>query len=363
MSNKVQEILLKESFSREDIIRLLSVEADVERNLILQKAAEVREKYIGNNIYLRGLIEYSNICSKNCLYCGIRSGNPIVSRYFLNEDEVLSCAQYAYDQNYGSIVIQSGERSDNHFVDSIDKLIKGIKKLSNGELGITLSCGEQTEETYRRWFESGAHRYLLRIESSNEELFYRIHPKDENHDFNKRLSGLNHLKSAGYQVGSGVMVGLPFESDENLADDLLFLQKIDVDMVGMGPYIEHPETPLFDLRNKIPDPKARFQKTLLMIAIIRIMMKNINIAASTAMDTLNNEGRIKAIIAGANVLMPNITPLKYRENYLIYKNKPFVIEADELLDRFKSSLLLKEFKIVQGKWGDSPHFMNKSVGF
>ena len=144
MSNKVQEILSKGSFSREDIIRLLSVEADLERNLILQKAAEVREKYIGNNIYLRGLIEYSNICSKNCLYCGIRSGNSLVSRYCLNEEEVLSFAKYAFDQNYGSIVIQSGERSDNHFVDSIDKLIKGIKKLSNGELGITLSCGIQS---------------------------------------------------------------------------------------------------------------------------------------------------------------------------------------------------------------------------
>jgi biotin synthase len=358
----IQEILEKESFSKSDIISLLSVDNDPERDLIFQKAAEIREKHIGNNIYLRGLIEYSNICSKNCLYCGIRSGNSLVSRYCLNEEEVLSCARYAYDQNYGSVVIQSGERSGQQFIDSIDKLISGIKKLSNSELGITLSCGEQSEETYRRWFESGAHRYLLRIESSNEELYYRIHPRDENHDFNKRLLALNHLKSAGYQVGSGVMVGLPFQTDENLADDLLFLQKADVDMVGMGPYIEHPETPLFDLRNKIPEPKTRFEKTLLMIAIIRIMMKNINIAASTAMDTLDNEGRIKAILTGANVLMPNITPIKYRENYLIYKDKPFVIEADELLVRFKSSPLLKDFKIIQGKWGDSPHFKNKSVG-
>ncbi len=190
MSNKVQEILTKESFSREDIIRLLSVETDLEKNLIFQKAAEIREKFIGNTIVLRGLIEYSNICSKNCLYCGIRAGNSLVSRYCLNEEEVLSCAQYAYDQNYGSVVIQSGERSDKQFIESIDKLIKGIKKLSNGELGITLSCGEQSEETYRRWFESGAHRYLLRIESSNEELYYRIHPKDENHDFNNTVNGI-----------------------------------------------------------------------------------------------------------------------------------------------------------------------------
>ena len=170
---------------------------------------------------------------------------------------------------------------------------------------------------------------------------------------------LNHLKSAGYQVGSGVMVGLPFQTDENLADDLLFLQNFDVDMVGMGPYIEHPETPLFDFRNEIPAPKERFEKTLMMIAIIRIMMKNINIAASTAMDTLDSEGRIKAITAGANVLMPNITPVKYRENYLIYKDKPFVIEADELLARFRSNPLLKGFEIVQGKWGDSLHFRQR----
>jgi biotin synthase len=359
MSKTILKILTQKSFTRNDVIILLSVDNDAERNLIFQKAAEIREKHIGNNIYLRGLIEYSNICSKNCLYCGIRAGNPLVSRYCLNEEEVLSCAKYAYDQNYGSIVIQSGERSGQRFIESINKLIKEIKKKTNGELGITLSCGEQTEETYRRWFESGAHRYLLRIESSGRDLYYRIHPKDKNHDFETRLYALNNLKSIGYQVGSGVMIGLPFQTNENLADDLLFLQKIDVDMVGMGPYIEHPETPLFDLRNKIPDPKARFEKTHLMIAIIRIMMKNINIAASTAMDTLDNEGRIKAIIAGANVLMPNITPIKYRENYLIYKDKPFVIEADELLVRFKSSPLLKDFKIIQGKWGDSPHFRER----
>ena len=309
----------------------------MERNLIFQKAAEIREKHIGNNIYLRGLIEYSNICSKNCLYCGIRAGNSHVSRYCLNEEEVLSCAQYAYDQNYGSVVIQSGERSDKQFIDSIDKLIKGIKKLSNGELGITLSCGEQSEETYRRWFESGAHRYLLRIENSNEELYYRIHPQDENHDFNKRLMALNHLKSAGYQVGSGVMVGLPFQSDENLADDLYSCKRLMWIWLGWVLILSIPKHRFLISEIKSLTPKERFEKTLLMIAIIRIMMKNINIAASTAMDTLDKEGRIKAIIAGANVLMPNITPIKYRENYLIYKDKPFVIEADELLARFRSN--------------------------
>jgi biotin synthase len=356
MTKTILNILTQNSFTRKDIINLLSVNQDSEKNLIFQKAAEIREKHIGNNIYLRGLIEYSNICSKNCLYCGIRAGNSLVNRYCLNEEEVLTCAQYAFDQNYGSVVIQSGERSDKQFIESIDKLIKGIKKLSNGELGITLSCGEQSEQTYRGWVQSGAHRYLLRIESSNEELYYRIHPCDENHDFNKRLLALNHLKSSGYQVGSGVMVGLPFQSDENLADDLLFLQNFDVDMVGMGPYSEHPETPLYDFRNEIPTPKARFEKTLLMIAILRIMMKDINIAASTAMDTLDKEGRIKAIAAGANVLMPNITPVKYRENYLIYKDKPFVIEADELLARFRSSESLKDFTILMSQWGDSKHF-------
>lgn len=361
MAKTIKEILSYEHFSKIELIRLLSAETDAEKNLIFEKAAEIRERHIGKTISLRGLIEYSNICSKNCLYCGIRSGNKNVSRYYLSEAEVLTCAKFAWENQYGSVVIQSGERNDQQFVESIDSLLRKIKELSNGELGITLSCGEQTEETYRRWFESGAHRYLLRIECSERDLFYRIHPKDKNHDFETRVNALKNLKSIGYQVGSGVMVGLPFQTDENLADDLLFLQKIDVDMVGMGPYIEHPETPLYNFRNEIPEPKTRFEKTLLMIAIIRIMMKNINIAASTAMDTLDKEGRIKAIIAGANVLMPNITPIKYRENYLIYKDKPFIIEADELLVRFKSSPLLKDFEIIQGKWGDSPHFKNKSV--
>lgn len=360
MAETIKEILTHEHFSKTEIIQLLSAETDAEKNLIFEKAAEVREKHIGRTISLRGLIEYSNICGKNCLYCGIRSGNKNVSRYCLSEAEVLTCAKFAWENQYGSVVIQSGERNDRQFVESIDNLLRKIKELSNGELGITLSCGEQTEETYRRWFESGAHRYLLRIESSDRDLYYRIHPKDKNHNFEDRVNALKNLKSIGYQVGSGVMIGLPFQTDENLADDLLFLQKTDVDMVGMGPYIEHSETPLFDLRNEIPEPKARFEKTVLMIAILRILMKDINIAASTAMDTLDKEGRIKAILAGANVLMPNITPVKYRENYLIYKDKPFLTEAEDLLNRFRSSELLKDFTILQGQWGDSRHYKNRN---
>lgn len=360
MLTKVEEILANPQLSKDDVVTLLSLNKSTDKALVFQKAAEIREKTIGNKVYLRGLVEYSNSCQKNCFYCGIRASNKNVERYELNEEEVLDCAQHAFDTNYGSFVLQSGERTSKEFVEKIGSILKAIKKLSNSKLGITLSCGEQTKETYQYWYECGAHRYLLRFESSNSDLYYTIHPQDKLHQFGNRMLALKHLREVGYQVGSGMMIGLPSQSFDNLADDLMLLQSLDVDMVGMGPYIEHEETPLFQFKKNLPSKMERLELSLLTIAVLRILMKDINIATATALDSISGDGRERAILAGANVLMPNLTPLNYRENYFLYENKPFLTEADELIEKLNNSPELADFEICLNDWGDSKHFINRN---
>jgi biotin synthase len=268
---------------------------------------------------------------------------------------------WAWRRNFGSVVIQSGERTDRQFIDIITAAIKSIREQTDNTLGITLSCGEQTPETYRQWNDAGAHRYLLRIETSSEELFRKIHPDNEFHRFDDRLKALDDLKKAGYQTGTGVMIGLPGQTVENLADDLLFMRNIDIDMIGMGPYVAHVETPMAGWKG-LPSPAERFELSLRMIALARIMMKDINIAASTAMQVLDPDGRIKAILAGANVFMPNMTPKIYADNYNLYNGKPQVqddpmIIVKELETRLKG---LGE-SIGYGKWGDSKHYFNRVI--
>ncbi len=318
---------------------------------------------VGNKVYFRGLIEFSNICAKNCLYCGIRKGNEKVIRYNVSDEEILESCRFAWENRFASVVLQSGELSAPAFVKRVDDLLKKIKQISNGELGITLSCGEQTMDTYKRWFESGAHRYLLRIESSNRELYYKIHPEDETHSFEKRVQSLGFLKEAGYQVGTGVMIGLPFQTYEHLADDLLFFKKIDIDMCGMGPYIEHEDTPLYEHRNLLKSKQERFDLALNMIAVLRLLMPDINIAAATALQAIDPAGREKALAIGANVIMPNLTPAAYREEYQLYEDKPCLDEDAELCRNcLEARIHVAGAEIGYGEWGDSKHFSRRMKG-
>lgn len=356
----VEQLLMKEYWNKADIIDLLSAGED-ETRLLFEKSAAVKKECVGNKVYLRGLIEYSNYCTKNCFYCGIRAGNSRYVRYQMTDDEVLEAAKYANENRFASMVIQSGERSDRKFIDDIERLLKEIQRLSEGKLHITLSLGEQTKETYKRWFEAGAHRYLLRIEVSNPELYKKIHPDDKNHDYNKRLTSLKTLRDLGYQVGTGVMIGLPFQTPGDLADDLIFFRDFDVDMVGMGPYIEHADTPLFQYRNELAPLMERFRLSMKMVAILRILMKDINIAATTAMQTIDPQGREKALKVGANVIMPNLTPVKYRQNYLLYENKPCIDEeADDCKVCLEAKIFMAGDQIAYGEWGDSKHFKSRN---
>jgi biotin synthase len=361
MKSKVKDILGEKKFDVDKIVYLLQ-SGDDEMNELFKESSRIKHEYSGNKVYYRGLIEFSNICDKNCFYCGIRRDNKKVERYNLTDKEILDAAQYAFENNYGSIVLQSGERSNSRFISRITELLKEIKKLSGGNLGITLSVGEQTEEVYREWFEAGAHRYLLRIEASNPSLYTKLHPADDLHSYNRRLNCLYLLQKIGYQTGTGVMIGLPFQTYEDLAGDLLFMHNFDIDMVGMGPYIEHANTPLIEYKSELLNIRARFDLSLKMIAVLRILMKDINIAASTALQAIDPMGREKAVRIGANVIMPNITPGIYRDNYNLYENKPLTTDADnECKECLEARLKMVDAEPGYGEWGDAKHYFRRKT--
>lgn len=352
----ISNTLDNEEFTRKNIVSLLKTEGE-ERTLLFRKSAEVKEKYIGKKVWFRGLIEFSNVCGKDCLYCGIRKGNKNVSRYSLTDDEILTAARFAWVNKYGSIALQSGELESKSVTERIENLLHKIKELSNGELGITLSVGEQSSEVYKRWYDAGAHRYLLRVEATNQALYNKIHPYDSKHDFRKRLGCLKALQDIGYQTGTGVMIGLPFQTLDDLAGDLLFMKEFNIDMCGMGPYVEHADTPLIEHAGNLLPLKERFDLTLKMIAIIRIMMKDINIVAATALQAIDPIGREKAVKIGANILMPNITPGKYRDSYKLYDNKPCTDDsAEDCQSCLEARVSLADAEVVYGEWGDSEHY-------
>ncbi len=359
MNKKLQKILEKADPNRDEIIYLLGLQGEDEKALF-KKAAEIKAQYVGKVTWFRGLIEYSNICSKNCYYCGIRCGNKATDRYQLSDEDVLDAAKYAIDNNYGSIVIQAGERSNKAFTDKITELLTKIKSLSDTPPGITLSLGEQSESVFRAWKEAGAHRYLLRIESASRDLYHKLHPENELHSFENRIKSLRLLQKLGYQTGTGVMIGTPFQNMEHLADDLIFMRDFDIDMCGMGPYIEHEQTPLYKHKDQLMPLNDRFRLTLRMISTLRIMMKDINIAAATAMQAIDPIGREKAIMAGANVIMPNITPGCFRNNYKLYENKPCTDEeASDCSSCLEVRIGMTGDKIGYGQWGDPKHYFSR----
>ena len=342
---------------RAELIELLKIPQDREKYLF-ELSAKTRKDSVGDVVYLRGLIELGNFCQKNCLYCGIRRDNTKAVRYTLTDEQVIMAAQFAYDNSYGSIAIQSGELESEQNSDRISRLIEKIKILSKGELGITLSLGEQSFETYKSWRDAGADRYLLRIETSNKDLFNKIHPNDPLHSFERRVNSLSMLKELGYQVGTGIMIGLPGQTVESMADDLLFFKNIDIDMCGMGPYLNHSDAILGE---SDMSEQERFSLTLRMIAILRIMMPKINIAATTALQAIDPLGRELALKVGANVIMPNITPTTVRANYKLYENKPVSedcldIQEKTLFDRIHGA----GFEIGFDVQGNSIHYNERN---
>lgn len=339
---------------------LLGLGEPAELEALFRAAYAVKLRYVGNRVRLRGLVEISNICRKNCYYCGIRSGNGKVSRFTMSREEILEAARLTARFGYGSIVLQAGERNDPAWIDFIEETVRQIKAIDGGRLGITLSLGEQTLETYRRWFAAGAHRYLLRIESSDPEFYARLHPAD--HRYDERVAALGFLREAGYQVGTGVMIGLPGQTVSHLVRDLRFFQKLDVDMIGMGPYLVHHDTPLGrEFPETGSDANRQLEAGLKMIAVTRLLLRNVNIASTTALQALAPDGRELGLLAGANVIMPNVGDLAYRKGYLLYENKPGTDEnADSARVALERAVGAIGESIAYEVWGDSPHFAARS---
>lgn len=294
------------TLSKNEIVELLK---DDQYNDELFKAADrVRKKYVGDEVHLRGLIEFSNICKQNCLYCGLRRDNKNIKRYRLKPEQIINFAKNARNLGYRTVVLQSGE--DDFFnVERMTKIIKSIKQL---DIAITLSIGEKTREEYKAYKEAGADRYLLRIETTDKELYEKLDP-NMSHENRKRC--LKDLKELGYEVGTGCLIGLPGQTIESIADDILFFKEIDADMIGVGPFIPNPDTPLKNEKG------GTFELSLKVMAITRLLMPDINIPATTAMETLNINGRLIALRSGANVVMPNVTEGEYRKLYALYPGK------------------------------------------
>ena len=293
-------------FSRNDIIEILK--DDSNNDWLFSLADKTREEYVGDEVHLRGLIEFSNICKRQCKYCGLRCEDKFIDRYRISKENIISYAEHAVNMGYKTIVLQSGE-DEYYNTDLMCEIIAGIKKLG---VALTLSIGEKTYEEYKAFKEAGADRYLIRIETTDKTLYNQMHP---NMDFDNRVRCLENLGRLGYEVGTGCLAGLPNQTIESLADDILFFKEINADMVGIGPFIPHPHTPLKD------SATGSFTLALKVMALTRILLKDINIPATTAMETLNPNGRIIALQSGANVVMPNVTTTEYRAKYEIYPNK------------------------------------------
>jgi len=288
---------------------------------LYSNADTVRRKKMGDDVFIRGIVEFSNVCSNNCLYCGIRASNRNVRRYSMTTEEIMEAAIAMEENNFSTIVLQSGEIRDIKD-DEIGEIIRKIKKKTS--LAVTVSVGNRRKETYNFWRDCGMDRYFLRFETSDAELFNRLHPGCT---LKERLTCLDDLHDLEIQTGSGFMIGLPGEKLETLADNILLCRKFDFDMIGIGPFIPHPETPLGNSPNAYSDNPELFFKAL---AVLRLFNPEAHIPATTAFDAVfPGEGRTLALQRGANIFMPNNTPVKYREDYLLYPGKPGVDEDPE----------------------------------
>lgn len=305
----VKELLEKRDISDDKLKKLL--ETDQENETLRNAADNVRRKIYGNEVYLRGLIEFTNICRNNCYYCGIRRDNRSVNRYRLSEEEILGCCREGYSLGYRTFVLQGGE--DMYYSDkSICGIVYSIKS-AFPDCAVTLSIGERPKESYKAFFDAGADRYLLRHETADEEHYRRLHPTEMSLENRKRC--LFDLKETGYQVGSGFMVGSPFQTTESIISDLRFLQELDPDMIGIGPYLTHRDTPFREHEN------GSLSLTLKLISVLRLMFPHALIPATTALGTIHPDGREMGLRAGANVVMPNLSPVRVRKEYSLYDNK------------------------------------------
>lgn len=318
MLNKIFNKIDDNKFiSPKEVIYLLKTNK-TETNQLFLKADAVRKTYMGDEVYLRGIIEISNICKRKCNYCGIRVGNNSVERYRMPADEILETCKKLEKNHQTTVVLQSGEDTF-YSKELFGEIIERIKKETN--LAITVSIGKRNKKTYQYWHKKGMDRYLIRFETSNEQLFKEAHPDD---NLENRLNCIKNLQDIGVQTGSGFLIGLPKETYQQLASDILFCTKLNLDMIGVGPFISHRDTPFKKYKNSFS--KDIFYKV---ISILRILNKKSHIPSTTAFDAIDPNGRNLLLQRGANIFMPNSTPQKYRDKYQLYPGKPCVDESGE----------------------------------
>lgn len=307
----IEQLEEQNTLSKKEIILLLSDQSEENSEFLRERAQIIAKKNFGNKIYTRGLIEFTNYCRNDCYYCGIRRSNQQVQRYRLTEDEILSCCKEGYELGFRTFVLQGGE--DSSYLD--DDIVKLITRIKNDypDCAITLSIGEKSYDSYRRFHEAGADRYLLRHETATSQHYRLLHPPTLSLSNRKRC--LKDLKEIGYQVGAGFMVGSPYQTLENIAEDLLYLKELSPEMIGIGPFIPHHQTPFAE------QPVGTLKQTLTLISILRLMMPNALIPATTALGTIDPKGREQGIMHGANVVMPNLSPTSVRKKYELYDNK------------------------------------------
>lgn len=315
MNERLKELIgrlkIKHSLSLEEYEYLIENRCEEAAKLLAEKAVRVRQEIYGRDVYVRGLIEFSNICKNDCLYCGIRRSNKDCDRYRLSEEDILSCCEQGYELGFRTFVLQGGE--DGYFTDEIlGGLIRKIKSLYP-DCAVTLSLGERSRESYQRLFDAGADRYLLRHETADKAHYERLHPAEMS--FDHRMQCLRDLKEIGYQTGCGFMVGSPFQTAHMLAEDLKFIETFRPQMCGIGPFIPHKATPFKD------EPGGGLELTCYLLSIIRLIVPDVLLPATTALGTIHPTGREKGILSGANVVMPNLSPVSVRKKYELYDNK------------------------------------------
>lgn len=309
--NLIEKLEETHILEKEEYIYLITSCKKEETEILFQKARDMQKKYYKNEVYSRGLIEFTDYCKNNCLYCGIRSGNTKAERYRLSQEEILSCTEEGYRLGFRTFVLQGGE--DCYYsAEDIGNLVSEIKK-RYPDCAVTLSIGEQEREVYQYWYGCGADRYLLRHETATKEHYEKLHPPGLS--FEHRIQCLYWLKEVGYQTGAGFMVGSPYQTAGHLANDLLFLKELMPHMVGIGPFIAQKDSPFANC------PNGTLEETLLLLALVRLTLPHVLLPATTALGTIHPKGRELGILAGANVVMPNLSPAEVREKYQLYDNK------------------------------------------
>lgn len=299
------------TLTRGEFITLIKERDEENASYLASLAREEAVKIYGNGVFPRGLVEFTNYCKNNCYYCGIQGSNQHANRYRLSKDEILSACENGYQLGYRSFVLQGGE--DPHYSDDVMVPIVSEIRKRYQDCAITLSLGERSKESYQKLYDAGADRYLLRHEAATPELYQKLHP--ESLSLENRIQCLWNLKEIGYAVGTGFMVGAPYQTVENLVDDLLFIQKLDPQMVGIGPFVPHHDTKFKDY------PSGTVELTTYLTSILRLMNPHLLLPATTALGTIDPRGREKGILAGANVVMPNLSPVAVRKDYSLYDNK------------------------------------------